>query len=145
MPRSHITQILFATVLGLTWACRPAPELVRPALKALVGESDCPGPTPKIILYEGAKDLSATEQCAMVSAVKQRIAVMPDAPPHVAPGDTASIVYVSVIGMTQHFTDTGQTDSIWQLNADVPGRPRLFAVSINQSTGEVSELTVVHR
>ncbi len=145
MPRSHATSILIATVWGLAWGCRPAPELVRPALKALVEESGCPGATPKIVLYEGAKDLSATEQCAMVWAVKRRIAMMPDAPPHVAPGDTASIAYVSIIGMTAHSTDTGQTDSIWQLNADVPGRPRRFAVSIDQSTGEVSELTVVHR
>jgi hypothetical protein len=145
VPRSHATWILFATAWAGISACRPAPERVRPALEALVEKSGCPGPTPKIVLYDGAKDLSATEQCAMVWAMKQKIAAMPDAPPHVAPGDTASVAYVSIFGMIEHYPDTGQIDSTWQLNADVPGRPRRFAVSIDRSTGKVSELSVVHR
>jgi hypothetical protein len=96
-------------------------------------------------LPEWPDTISADSRCDMVLVARRELARMPDAEPHIAPGDTARIESVSVFDMDQVDGMTGKVTLLRHAEVDIPGRPRLFAVSVDRSSGLVHHVGIVHR
>lgn len=80
----------------------------------------------------------------MFLLARRELARMPDAEPHLAPGDTARIVGAQVFDMDMVDGVTGAVTSQRHIEVDVRGRPRLFTLTLDRRTGAV-QVGVVHR